>query len=292
MGGVRYRGQVLSIDRANRLLTARLWGEVIEGVRYSSHPESRAPWPLCDAWFAQDGGVWRCVRPIGHRRIIFHDDFTRVVSGSGYGDTPWNTEAFGDGSATASAATGVAAVGAVALTGTASSGGRWLYKDSDALIVPEHPEAVIASFRLMSSATNALGIKAGFAYDGALSTDAAIVRSITIGGGVGLSFQLLSLDAGGLFAGADVVEGTTPTQNVWYWVEVLVADSVACAWIDGNGPSMLFSPNALGQPVTPVAGDSLTVILSGGSTTASGYYDVASCSQVTLSGAVPRLIAA
>ena len=118
-------GTVVAIDRANGVVRGVLGtGEEITAPFFRDW--ARMPWPLAQAVFRQDRGTWLCLGPIGARRRVFRDDFTRVGAATFYGDTPWTLAA-----GTAAAAT--TGIGAVRITsanaGLVSTNGR-LVKDA------------------------------------------------------------------------------------------------------------------------------------------------------------------
>ena len=258
MGGVRYRGQVLSIDRANRLLTARLWGEVIEGVRYSSHPESRAPWPLCDAWFEQQGAQWRCVRPIGHRRVLFHDDFTRVSSTNGYGDTAWEVVTAGTGVAAAPVTgSGLGVAGLAVGTGPSAS---TLRKDADALAMPAAPNALHCSFRWAFTGSMNGSDYAEFVLNVNGSTERCMVNTLGVGD-ANQVFQLVSSMPGTIEF--EYAVGAVVATDTWYWIDLVTVDSSFSALcVDGGGPYV--------AEAAPVAGSAIDLIVRRVNTGAAG----------------------
>lgn len=286
MGGVRYRGQVLSIDRANRLLTARLWGEVIEGVRYSSHPESRAPWPLCDAWFEQQGAVWRCVRPIGHRRVLFHDDFTRVSSPNG--DTPWVVDVL-SGSFTMAAVTGVAN-GAARLT--AASGSGFLRKDYGVKVPVDEPRGLLLTARLRSiDAPMGSGVSETVSV-GWTSDSASAPPFASVDVGMINDETQWYLSANNQFGAGGIVEieGTEQTTD-WKTVDVLLtvatgasgSNHAVTGYASVDGSTLTLTDSVGGSGAGSAISVSPIVFVVGSSTTVRADVDYVTAAVVDLS---------
>lgn len=275
---LRYIGQVLAIDRSNRQLTALVDGITVEGVRYSSWPREREPRPLCDAWFSQDGpGSWRCVRPIGHRRVIFHDDFTRVSSPNG--DTPWTLTTYGGGTGTAAAATGVA-LGAVRLSTPAAAGGvvstdTALEKDASSFTAPSGQTAY-----LLSARARPIDSLAGMPDVGwGIFADSGGTDYVLLTGGATNVWSVKTS------AGSVTVASSAFAVNTWNVYELMWAEGFAAGWVDGDGPYYVSaSVSASMRPGIGCLAETLT-----------GYraeFDYVTCEAVSISQGVVRALAA
>lgn len=222
-----YFGTVLGIDRSTGTLRA-----LINGVeRTCSYDPRRLPWPLATAAFSLEGaGSFRCRGPVGDRRVLFHDDFLRVVSPS-YGDTNWTGNYFGGAGTIAQGTNGVGSV----LFTTPDGGQTDIAKDVSALAYPSGSSGLHFVARARHSVTSLndaeghtpIYIQAtvllGSHYNTSLASSGDqthyVLRWVTPGAGVF----------------SQVLNGSTLTTD-FAVCEVVVAENYVAAWVDGDGP--------------------------------------------------------
>lgn len=224
-------GTVLGVDRTTG--TCRI---DIDGIERIASYDSRRPlWPGCTAR-ARGGPPWRVIEPIGDRRRLIHDDFTRVptltATGAAACDRNWNfttAATLGTGSLAQVTSAGLG-VARIARTGTSSVTTSQLSGDDNALVIPASPAGlhVAAQFKVVDST-----VTTGASYFIGLAAKA---------------YLLVTTDSGAM---VPYLSGTSDSPNerselateTWYWADVMLLESsLAALWIDGNGPVVNADP--------------------------------------------------
>lgn len=230
--GIIRPGYVLGIDRANARLRAVIDDYPVDDVRYDPR---NPPWPLAQAFF-RGGPPWRCLGPIGHRRVLFHDDFLGVsgnASGSSFtnlpllGDTRW----VADGSGGTTITQGADGVGVATFMSESSNSFR-LLKHDDALTAPADGHAYHWLVRFSASYTGTPSV--------VIPPRAGVVGDDIVIGGFGIYVYTepgSQFQVAGQEGVSETVEGTTFAHDQWYIAEIILTAESIFGWVDGNGPA-------------------------------------------------------
>lgn len=229
------QGTVTAIDRANGVVRA-----IVNGTEITAPwLRGRMPWPLATAEFAQrTPGTWLCVGPVGERREIFRDDFTRVSSADfPYGDTPWTLTA------------GTAAVISTAGLGVVRLSPESELRKDNQCVIPRIGGAAWLSGRLRAAGT--FDSFLDFGFKGPTVSEFAFVDYTTL-----VAPATFQLGLGNTASTVIDLPLTTPATLEFFWVDLVVAwGGSAAVWIDGDGPywsnDVTVIPDGTVEGVTP-----------------------------------------
>lgn len=252
---------VTAIDRANRVVRAADPGG---GEFEAAYHPNRMPWPLAQAWFDDSAApAWRCLGPIGDRRLVFHDDFTRVSTTPYFGDTRWTYDT-SDAGGTATASTSTDVQGAINLHRNAGVAGNEFHKTVDAIAIPAQGAADWMVWRVKT-----LSLPSAWGAD-VTSTDFGLYRSSDADftgfslGTVQTQFQVHSYGSSDVVTGVEVTTGFHVCELVRTHYSDQSEDSVA-AWVDGDGPYVI--PGGASFEATPFVAFGLIGTSDGGAAT-------------------------
>lgn len=237
-------GTIMAVDRANGVVRALLdpYDETTEEVVVPYNPR-RMPWPLARAVFRESPRGIRCVGPLGHRRVLFHDDFTHVDSGSPVAGDSVRTDS-GSWRVAASAGSlavaqdGVDVAGGLRLESSGFANAQvWMGRDTDAVVLGSG-EAFLFSTRFSYEFPGAEPTKwfPGVCLE---TTGAEPDTPGLFASSVNSAFRVQGTETA-----AAVIDGTVPAESTVVDVDFIYDGVNVSGWVNGNGPSTTTTDDA------------------------------------------------
>ncbi len=223
-------GTVAAIDRTNRVVGAYLDGtNLLVTAPYTGSP----PPPLTRCDFTQAGrGRWVCQQPRADVRQLLQDDFTAVLSSSGYGDTFWRQVGT---LGTIAQATAPVDAGAALMTTTTTAYQRLGLSKDNHSVIPS-TSGIWMSAEVVLSSTSHICVYAGLMSDG-------VVPFSQLGASDAGAWLVFDSAADAAWTG-EVWDGSQPNfahtgghvdTTVTFDI-VYVSTTFAAFWVNGDGP--------------------------------------------------------